>query len=96
MSNSEKTKMLSINLDQETESYLAEIIAKENITSEELLKQLIYQHWQTLQPRQTLAERRGGHPKHLLQDASPDLSLRENRKAIVENHIKNRHESSHQ
>ena len=40
--------MLSINLDRETESYLAEIIAQENSTSEELLKKLIYQHWQTL------------------------------------------------
>jgi hypothetical protein len=87
--------MLLINLDQETESYLAEIIAKENITSEELLKQLIYQHWQTLQPHQTLAERRGGHPKYLLQDASPNLSLRENRKATIENYIKTRHQSSH-
>lgn len=86
--------MLPINLDRETESYLAEIIAKENITSEELLKQLIYQRWQALQPRQTLLERRGGHPKHLLQDASPDLSLRENRKTIVANHIKNRHKLS--
>jgi hypothetical protein len=86
--------MLSINLDKETESYLAEIISKENITSEELLKQLIYQHWQTLQPRQTLVERRGGHPKHLLQDAQADLSLRESRKNIVANHIKNRHQKS--
>ncbi len=83
--------MLSINLDQQTESYLAEIIAKENITSEELLKQLIYQHWQTIQLRQTLVERRGGHPLHLLQDAQADLSLRETRKNIVANHIKNRH-----
>lgn len=88
--------MLSINLDRETESYLAEIIAKENINSEELLKQLIYQHWLTLQPRQTLEQRRGGHPKHLLQDASPDLSLREKRKTIVINHIQKHHESSHQ
>ena len=86
--------MLSINLDKETESYLAEIIAKENITSEELLKQLIYQHWQTLQPRQTLVERRGGHPKHLLQDAIADLSLRENRKNVVADHIKSRHQKS--
>ena len=46
--------MLSINLDRETEAYLAEIIAQENSTSEELLKKLIYQHWQTLKPRQTL------------------------------------------
>ena len=45
--------MLSINLDCETESYLAEIIAQENSTSEELLKKLIYQHWHTLKPRQT-------------------------------------------
>jgi hypothetical protein len=37
--------MLSINLDRETEDYLAEIIAQENSTSEELLKKLIYQHW---------------------------------------------------
>ena len=86
--------MLSIDLDQQTESYLVEIIALEKITSEELLKQLIYQHRQTLQPRQTLAERRGGHPKHLLQDASPDLSLRENRKAMIIDYIEDRHQSS--
>ncbi|HYW21993.1 MAG TPA: hypothetical protein VE956_22315 [Nodularia sp. (in: cyanobacteria)] len=75
--------MISINLDRETEIYLAEIITQENTTSEELLKQLIYQHWQTIKPRQTLAQRRGKHPDNLLQDADPDLSLRENRKNIV-------------
>jgi hypothetical protein len=74
--------MLSINLDRETEAYLAEIIAKENSTSDELIKRLIYQHWQTLKPRQTLAQRRGGHPKNLLQDAAPDTSVREDRKQI--------------
>jgi hypothetical protein len=75
--------MLSINLDSETEIYLAEIIAQENSTSEEILKRLIRQHWQTLKPRQTLAQRRGGHPKNLLQDVVPDASLRENRKQII-------------
>lgn len=84
--------MLSINLDQETESYLAEIITQENTTSEELLKKLIYQHWQTLKPRQTLVQRRGGHPQHLLQDAPADLSLRENRKKNVAEYIQNRHQ----
>jgi hypothetical protein len=73
-----------------TYSYLAEIIAQENSTSEELLKKLIYQHWQTLKPRQTLAQRRGGHPKNLLQDAPPDASLRENRKQIVNARIATR------
>ena len=86
--------MMSINLDRETEAYLAEIIAQENSTSEELLKKLIYQHWQTLKPRQTLAQRRGGHPKNLLQDAAPDASLRENRKQIILEHIQNRHQKS--
>ncbi|KZL51630.1 hypothetical protein A2T98_01205 [Nodularia spumigena CENA596] len=84
--------MISINLDRETEIYLAEIITQENTTSEELLKQLIYQHWQTIKPRQTLAQRRGKHPENLLQDAAPDLSLRENRKNIVAEHIQNRHQ----
>ena len=86
--------MLSINLDRETESYLAEIIVQENSTSEELLKKLIHQHWQTLKPRQTLAQRRGGHPKNLLQDVAPDASLRENRKQIILEHIQNHHQKS--
>ena len=71
-----------------------QIITQENITSEELLKKLIYQHWQTLKPRQTLVQRRGRHPKYLLQDASPDLSLRENRKKTVAEYIQNRHQKN--
>jgi len=86
--------MLSINLDRETESYLAEIITQENTTSEELVKKLIYQHWQTIKPRQTLAQRRGEHPKNLLQDAAPDLSLRKNRKKSVAEYIKKSHQKS--
>jgi hypothetical protein len=84
--------MLSINLDRETESYLAEIIAQENTSLEEILKKLIYQHWQTLKPRQTLAQRRGNPPKYLLQNAPSDTSLRENRKKIVSGYIQNRHQ----
>ena len=88
--------MISIKLDRETETYLAEIITQENTTSEELLKKLIYQHWQTIKPLQTLAQRRGKHPENLLQDAAPNLSLRENRKKDVAEHIKNRHQKYHQ
>ena len=61
--------MLSINLDRETENYLADMISEENISSEELLKKLIYEHWQSLKPRKTLLQRRGGHPQHLLENA---------------------------
>jgi len=85
--------MISINLDRETETYLAEIITQENTTSEELLKKLIYQHWQTIKPRQTLAQRRGKHPENLLQNADPELSLRENRKQAIAEHIQNRHKN---
>ena len=45
------------------------------------------------QTRPTLFQRRGGHPKHLLQDASASLSQREVRKAIVAEHIQKRYES---
>jgi 5'(3')-deoxyribonucleotidase len=92
----QKTKMISIKLDQETETYLAEIITQENTTSEELLKKLIYQHWQIIKPRQTLAQRRGKHPENLLQDAAPDLSLRGNRKQAIAEHIQNRYQKYHQ
>lgn len=80
------------NLDRETETYLAEIITQENTTSEELLKKLIYQHWQTIKPRQTLAQRRGKHPENLLQNADPELSLRKNRKQAIAEHIQNSHQ----
>ena len=86
--------MLSIQLDQETEAYLAEIIAQEKVTSAALLKKLIYEHWLTLNPRKTIVERRGGHPKHLLQDAPSDLSLRENRKQAIVEKIQQSHQQS--
>jgi hypothetical protein len=87
--------MLSINLDPDTERYLAQIIAKEQITSEELLKKLVYEYWQKLKSPQTIAVRRGGHPKNLLEDAPSDLSLRENRKKTVADYIQNRHQKQH-
>jgi len=88
--------MLSINLDRETENYLTVIIAEENITSEELLKKLIYEHWQNLKPRKTLLQRRGEHPRYLLENAPPDLSLRENRKKVVAEYIQEHHQKHHQ
>lgn len=82
---------LYLELDQETEKYLVEILAKEKTTSQELVKRLLAQHWHTLQPRKTIVERRGGHPEHLLQDAPSDLSSRETRKKMVAEHIEKRH-----
>ena len=65
------------------------------VGSEELLKKLIYEHWQSLKPRKTLLQRRGGHPQHLLENAPPNLSLRENRKKVVAEYIQNHHQQHH-
>jgi hypothetical protein len=86
--------MISIQLDPETEAHLVDILAQEKTNSDELLKRLIHQHWQSLQPRRTIVDRRGGHPKHLLEDASPDLSLRENRKQVVADYLQKRHQET--
>ena len=79
--------MLSIELDKETEAYLVEILGKEQTTSDELIKRLVKERWLHLQPRQTIVERRGGHPEHLLEDAPPDLSERANRKKASANYL---------
>lgn len=56
---------------------------KEKTTSDELIKRLVKDRWLSLQPRQTIVERLGGHPEHLLEDAPPDLSERATRKKAI-------------
>ncbi len=86
--------MLNLQLDAVTERYFIEILSQEKTTSDELIKRLIYRHWLDLQPKKTIVERLGGHPKHLLEDGPPDLSLRENRKRIVAEYIQKRHQET--
>lgn len=60
--------MLNVNLDDETEKYLVEILAQEKTTSSELIKRLLREHLQKLQPRKTVLERLeevGSFPRHL-------------------------------
>lgn len=83
--------MLNISLNPEAEKYLAEILAKEKTNSSELIERLLREHWQTLQPRKTFLERRGGHPKYLLNGPS-DLSDRDTRKKIIAEYVQKRHE----
>ncbi|MBO0351348.1 hypothetical protein J0895_20160 [Phormidium pseudopriestleyi FRX01] len=72
--------MVNIELDPETKACLLEILARGKITRDELIKPLVKEHCLSLQPRQTILQRRGGHPEHLLEDAPPGLSERANRK----------------
>jgi hypothetical protein len=83
--------MLNLELDPETEAYLIELADREETTPEALIKSLIHQHWDRLQPRRTIVERLGGHPEHLLQDASPNLSEREYRKQAIVGYLTKRH-----
>ncbi|MEA5419313.1 hypothetical protein VB712_08740 [Spirulina sp. CCNP1310] len=83
--------MLNIQLDQETEAYLVEILFREKTTSDELIKHLLKERWSSLQPRQTIVERLGGHPEHLLEDAPPNLSERANRKKAIAEYLEKKH-----
>jgi|GEM_PF-704193 len=86
-----RVPMLNINLDTEAEKYLVEILAQEKMNSSDLIKQLLYDRWHSFQPRQTVLERMGGYPEQLLEGTS-DLSDRDVRKKIIDNHIQQRYE----
>lgn len=75
--------MLTVRLDEETEARLADILAHEKTEKSELIRRLITERWLSLQAGKTVVERLGGHPKHLLQDAPPDLSERATRKKAI-------------
>ncbi|MBW4500763.1 MAG: hypothetical protein KME57_14675 [Scytonema hyalinum WJT4-NPBG1] len=87
--------MLNVNLDDETEKYLVEILAQEKTTSRELIKRLLREHLQKLQPQKTFLERRGGHPQHLLNGPS-DLSDRDARSKYLAEYFQKRYEQSQQ
>lgn len=86
--------MLSINLDDEAERYLVEILREEKVTISELLKQLLRDRLSSHQPEQTVLERMGGVPEHLLSVGG--LSDRDNRKAIIAEHVRRRHQARHE
>jgi hypothetical protein len=83
--------MLTVRLDHETEQQLAEILVHEkDVNRSDLVKRLIRERWLTLNIDIPFVERRGGHPQHLLPDASPDLSERANRKQSIADHLQQR------
>ena len=83
--------MLTINLDHESEKYLIEILSEEKITSQELVKKLLRNHWITLKKSPTVLERLGGYPEHLL-DEREDLSDRDIRKQKIAKYLRQKHE----
>lgn len=82
--------MLNINLDDESERYLVEILRREKVTISDLIKQLLLNHLNTIRPQQTVLERMGGMPQHLLSVGG--LSDRDKRREIIVDRIQTRHQ----
>ncbi|TYQ28478.1 hypothetical protein [Pseudanabaena sp. UWO310] len=80
--------MRTIQLDEETSRDLDELSSQQQITPEELIKQLVRDRLQqpskpkTVMQKLQEAERRRGEPRHFLQGRS-DLSDRDVRKEII-------------
>ena len=86
--------MLSVNLDDEAEGYLVAILSEEKVTAGDLVKQLLRDRLSRHQSEQSILEQMGGEPEHTL--AVGGLSDRDNRKAIIAEHIQNRHQARHE
>jgi hypothetical protein len=87
--------MLNLNLDEEAEHYLIDIVAAEQTTSSELIKQLLRTRWLALQTPRSFLERRGESPRHLL-DGAADLSDRDVRKQKIADYLQQRHTAQQQ
>ncbi len=77
---------LNVRLDDEYESKLSQILAITRMDKSQLTRKMIDDQWVALQAGRSFVERRGGHPKHLLNDSSIS-SERGNRKAALANHF---------
>jgi hypothetical protein len=73
--------MLNLNLDEDVEHYLFKIVAAEQTSSSELIKQLLRTRWLALKTPRSFLERHGESPQHLLDGAADlsDLDLRKQR-----------------
>ena len=74
---------LTVKLAEQDQKRLEAIASAMNATSQsDVIRILINDKFESLQADKTLVERRGGHPKYLL-ESDPDLSTRSSRKSIV-------------
>lgn len=83
--------MINVQLDDEAERYLGEILQQEKTTVSELIKRLLRDRLNAQQPQQTVLERMGGMPEHLLAEGS--LSDRDHRRAVIADRIQASHQA---
>ncbi|WP_055077712.1 hypothetical protein [Pseudanabaena sp. 'Roaring Creek'] len=88
--------MRTIQLDEETSRDLDELSSQQQITPEELIKQLVRDRLQqpskpkTVMQKLQEAEQQRGRPRYFA-EGRPDLSDRDVRKAIIAEQIQNKH-----
>jgi len=77
---------LNVRLPQEYQSKLNQILAITRMDKSQLTRKMIDDQWVALQAGRSFVERRGGHPKHLLNDSTVS-SERSKRKAALGAHF---------
>ncbi len=79
--------MLTQEFDRETERYLADILAYQNMTSDELIRQLIRDRWLTLQqvPVQTAED---------AAEITPELPKHKNQKQQIAEFVRRKYQRS--
>ncbi|MDY6783876.1 MAG: hypothetical protein SW833_15255 [Cyanobacteriota bacterium] len=83
--------MLAINLDDEAEKYLIEILARERMTSQQLVKKLLRDYLENpALSNQRILERRRSHSEHLL-ESEEYLADLERRKRIILNQMREKY-----
>lgn len=74
--------MLTQALDRETERYLSDILTQQNTTSDELIRQLIRDHWLSLQQSRELVQPKSGA------ETPTDIPRPKNQKQLIAEFVK--------
>jgi hypothetical protein len=77
---------LTVKLADQEQSRLEAIATAMNANQSDAIRALINEKFEALQAGKTFVERRGGHPKYLL-EGTPNSSDRDVRKAVIAAHL---------
>ena len=74
---------LTVRLDPETEHCLADLLAETGQDRSSLIRQLIRERWQQLQPCPSITQQLGGHPGSFLNTLPPGSAERQQRRRLL-------------
>ena len=79
-----ETLSLNVRLNDEYEEKLGQILALTRMDKSELTRKMIDEQWIALQAGKTFLQRRGGHPKYLLNDKNVSSERADRKKALAD------------